>query len=113
FTILLGVFWSFVGFFPEHLYVIATFLFLSGICVGVLNVLVVTLIQLQAPKEALGRVMSLQLLGSTGIQPITFLVVGWLLGIISPAILFLLSGIILVITAGGGLFFKSIRKPTE
>ncbi|MDY0404455.1 MFS transporter [Virgibacillus sp. 179-BFC.A HS] len=110
-TILLGVFWSFVGFFPQHLYVIASFLLMSGICVGILNVLVVTLIQLQSPADAIGRVMSLQLLGSTGIQPITFLIVGWLLGVVSPAVLFLLSGIILVITAGISLCFKRIRKP--
>src|SRR5699024_1544840 len=65
FTIFLGLFWSFVGYFPDYIYVTAIFLFFSGICVGMLNVLVVTLIQLHAPIEATVRVMSLQLLGST------------------------------------------------
>src|SRR5699024_9931274 len=71
------------------------------------------LIQLHAPIEATGRVMSLQLLGSTGIQPITFLIVGWLLGIISPTLLFLFSGIILIATACISLCFKQIRKPDK
>lgn len=109
-AIFLGVFWSFVGFTPEYMYITIISLFLSGICVGMLNVLVVTLIQVHAPAEATGRVMSLQLLGSTGIQPITFLVVGWLLGIISPALLFLYSGIILIATACISLCFKQIRR---
>lgn len=108
-TIFLGIFWSFVGFTSEHLYITAAFLFLSGICVGMINVLVVTLVQIHTPSEAMGRVMSLQLLGSTGIQPITFLIVGWALGIISPTLLFLLSGIILIITASISLCFKTIR----
>ncbi|WP_317957804.1 MFS transporter [Oceanobacillus kimchii] len=109
-TILLGVFWSLVGTSPEYIYITAFFLFISGIFVGMLNVLVVTLIQVHSPPEALGRVMSLQLLGSTGIQPITFLVVGWVLGVISPTLLFLFSGIILVLTAGFSLLFKDIRR---
>ncbi|MCD5323356.1 MULTISPECIES: MFS transporter [Pontibacillus] len=112
-AIFLGVFWSFVGFTPEYLYITSLFLFLSGICVGMLNVLSVTLIQVHAPPQALGRVMSLQLLGSTGIQPITFLAVGWLLGIISPALLFLYCGIILVATAGISLMFREIRNPSS
>ncbi|SES05039.1 Major Facilitator Superfamily protein [Gracilibacillus ureilyticus] len=108
-AILLGVFWSFVGWAPEYLYLTALFLFFSGIFVGMINVLAVTLVQVHSPPEAIGRVMSLQLLGSTGIQPITFLVVGWLLEIISPTLLFLLSGILLIVTAVISLFFKDIR----
>lgn len=109
-TVLLGLFWSFVGFVPEQIYITALFLFLSGICIGMINVLVVTLLQVHTPAEAIGRVMSLQLLGSTGIQPITFLLVGWLLEIISPTLLFLFSGVILVLTAGISLCFKQIRQ---
>ncbi|MCZ0702270.1 MFS family permease [Natronobacillus azotifigens] len=109
-TIVLGIFWSFVGLVPEFLYLTALFLFFSGIFVGMLNVVVITLVQLYSPPEATGRVMSLQILGSTGIQPITFLVVGWLLEIISPTLLFLCSGIILVTVAGISLLFKDIRN---
>lgn len=109
-TITLGILWSFVGFFPNHLYITAVFLFVSGICIGMLNVLVITLIQMHSPVDATGRVMSLQLLGSTGIQPITFLIVGWSLELISPALLFLFSGIILATTAIVSLCFKSIRE---
>lgn len=109
-TILLGLFWSLIGVFSEHLSLLSALLFISGVFIGGLNVLIVTLIQLHSPKVAMGRVMSLQLLSSTGIQPVTFLIVGSILGIISTQLLFLISGIILIMTALFTLTNKDIRQ---
>lgn len=110
-AVVLGGIWSLVGVFQNKLAVISTILFFSGICIGVLNVLILTLIQRKSPKNAIGRVMSLQLLGSTGIQPVSFLIVGWLLDIISVTTLFILSGLIISITSLISLMSKNIRQP--
>lgn len=109
-TILLGLFWSLIGIFSDQLPVLSALLFMSGMLIGGLNVLIVTVIQLNSPADAMGRIMSLQLLSSTGIQPITFLIVGSILGIISVQLLFLFCGAVLIMTALLTLFNKNIRK---
>lgn len=109
--ILLGGIWSFVGVFPSSLEVVTTILFFSGACIGILNVLILTLIHKSSPKNALGRIMSLQLLGSTGIQPLSFLVVGWLLDLISVTTLFVLSGLLISFTSLISIINKNIRHP--
>ncbi|QKS73033.1 MFS transporter [Paenalkalicoccus suaedae] len=109
-AILLGISWSFVGFLSESLFMISSILFISGLSIGVLNVLILTLIQKKSPSHAVGRVMSLQLLGSTGIQPLSFLLVGWLLDIISVEMLFLLGGGLIAGTAIVSLSNKNIRR---
>jgi hypothetical protein len=83
---------------------------MSGMLIGGLNVLIVTVLQLNSPADAMGRIMSLQLLSSTGIQPITFLFVGSILGVISVELLFLFCGAVLIMTALLTLFNQDIRK---
>ncbi|SDL37606.1 MFS transporter [Lacicoccus qingdaonensis] len=109
-TILLGLFWSLVGIFSDQLTILSALLFMSGMLIGGLNVLIVTVLQLNSPADAMGRIMSLQLLSSTGIQPITFLIVGSILGVISVELLFLFCGAVLIMTALLTLFNQDIRK---
>lgn len=96
-TALLGSCWTLIGYFSSNLGLMLGLLLISGLFIGALNVLIVTLIQFNSPKIAMGRVMSLQLLSSIGVQPFAYLLVGSILGLISVQTLFLVSGIILII----------------
>lgn len=109
-TALLGISWSLTGFFSSGLGLLLLNLFISGLFIGVLNVLIVTLIQSNTPETAIGRVMSLQLLSSTGIQPLTLLLVGSVLGLISVQSLFLISGMALILILALTLASKETRK---
>jgi len=64
----------------------------AGLCAGLLNVLVVSLLLELSPQRLLGRVMSLLLLGSTGLQPFSFLLSGYVIDAAGVTALFLAGG---------------------
>ncbi len=91
----LGIFFSFLWTFivrPEHFIIICVLLALSGVAIGSINVLFITLLQLHSPQEILGKVMSIQLMGSVGLQPLSFLITGIVIDNYSLQTTFLLGG---------------------
>lgn len=91
----LGIVFSFLWTFivrPEHFIIICVLLALSGVAIGSINVLFITLLQLHSPQEILGKVMSIQLMGSVGLQPLSFLITGIVIDNYSLQTTFLLGG---------------------
>lgn len=92
---LLGIVFSLLWTFivrPDHFILISVLLGLAGIAIGSINVIFITLLQLHSPKEILGKVMSIQLMGSVGLQPLSFLISGLLIDNYSLQTAFLLGG---------------------
>jgi MFS family permease len=87
----LGCVWSIVG-FQWHEYILVVVLGITGLCVGVVNVLFITVLQTQTPLHILGRVMALQLFGSIGLQPVSLLLSGWVVSFTGIRTLFLCGG---------------------
>ncbi len=105
--------WAFIV-KPEKFIIICVLLALSGVLVGSINVIFITLLQLHSPQDILGKVMSIQLMGSVGLQPLSFFITGIIIDNYSLQTVFLLGGIsifiislILIITFLKG---KKIQK---
>ena len=64
-----------LGTAPSLIYALG-FLLAAGLGSGIINVLLITLIQLMTAKELLGRVMSLILVGSFGLSPVSQFLAG-------------------------------------
>lgn len=62
------------------------------------------------PNEKLGRVASVDLLGSLGLLPISYVLAGWLSDSFGPAAVFLTSGLLMVILNSLPLFLRGIRE---
>lgn len=89
--IVFSLLWTFIV-RPEQYIIICVLLALSGIAIGSINVIFITLLQLHSPQEILGKVMSIQLMGSVGLQPLSFLISGILIDKYSLQTAFLLGG---------------------
>ncbi|WP_226567853.1 MFS transporter [Bacillus stratosphericus] len=91
-----GVIWA--GFtFITDIRITFVLLCLTGILIGVINVLFITALQTSSPKYLLGRVMSLQFMGSTGLQPLSYFFTGLLISLTSLQITFLIAGLIIFV----------------
>jgi len=73
-------------------------LIVTGACLGVLNVLFLTQVQSLTPGHLLGRVMGIQLVGSMGLQPISFLLASWSIDHVGLAPVFLAGGTLVAVT---------------
>jgi MFS family permease len=89
--IVFSLLWSFIV-RPDHFILISVLLGLAGIAIGSINVIFITLLQLHSPQEILGKVMSIQLMGSVGLQPLSFLISGILIDNYGLQTAFLLGG---------------------
>jgi MFS family permease len=93
-----GALWTAIGWIPHAVAVMAV-LAGAGLWLGILNVVAATAIQVYAPPHLLGRVLSLQHLGIVGLQPVSFLVSGWVMEPFGTPAVFEASGVVLVLTA--------------
>ncbi|QYJ14534.1 hypothetical protein Rxycam_00330 [Rubrobacter xylanophilus DSM 9941] len=82
---------------------------LSGACSGLANALLITLLQLRAPEEFLGRVMGLVYLGSFGLIPVSQLLAGTVAEAFGVRAVFPLgaSVMFLALVAGGRWLVRS------
>jgi MFS family permease len=62
------------------------------------------------PNEKLGRVTSVDALGSLGLLPISYVLAGWLSDSLGPATVFLIGGSLMVILNSLPLFLRGIRE---
>ncbi len=95
-ALLTNVALGFLGVVPQFVYGLGLLL-IAGVGSGILNVLLITLIQLRTPKALLGRVMSLILVGSFGLSPLSQFLAGAFAERFSVILLFPLGASISII----------------
>jgi MFS family permease len=81
---------------------------LAGTSYGFSNVLVITWLQRYVSKEMMGRVMSIVMLCSTGLVPLSA-ALGGFIAEYSLTVLFALNGALLVVTVGLALLNSKLR----
>lgn len=88
----------------------AAAIFVVGLTMGFANAVLITLIQQWAPRELLGRVMSLLLLGSLGSFPLSVAVAGFLIRHFGPSPFFPIVGVTLAVAVLGALTQRNVRE---
>lgn len=91
-----GIIWG-VFSWLNSTWIVLALLCVMGFLIGIINVLFITILQTSSPKHLLGRVMSLQFMGSTGIQPISYFVTGLLISLMSLQITYVIAGSIIIV----------------
>lgn len=83
---------------------------LAGFSIGIFSIIWVTLLQELVPVEKLGRVSSIDMMGSYVFLPIGIAFIGVLADRIGPSPVFILGGIITILLVSLGLCFRNIRR---
>lgn len=109
FGAILGMLWTGVG-LADNFYVAAAVLTTAGFCAGVLNVIFITLLQTLTPTHVLGRIVSLQLMGSTGLQPVSFVLSGWATEVVGLRVLFFVGGGLVTAACVAGMILPSVHN---
>lgn len=84
--------------------------FLLGCSIGFFSIIWITVIQERVPEEMLGRVNSIDLLGSLGLLSIGYAIVGVLVDYLGPAQVFIMSGLLITVLAILALRVRDIRN---
>ncbi len=104
---LLGVGLGLIGIAPGVV-VVTGLMFLMGLGVGFINVNVVTWVQQRTETAMLGRVMSLMMLGSVGLAPISLVITGVIIDA-QATFVFVAAGAIILVAVGLGLVWRADR----
>jgi MFS family permease len=98
--------------FPHNIvpFVVLPAAFLVGFGLNVMQIIWVTLLYELVPSDKLGRVSSVDLLGSLGLLPIGYVLAGWLGDRVGPAAVFLLGGIVIVLLNLLPMLLRDIRR---
>ena len=107
-AIALGVGLAMLGLAPE-LWMAMVVTFPMGVCVGLINVLLISWLQVRVEEAMLGRVMSLVMLAGVGLTPISLAVAGLLIDT-SVGALFLGAGGIVLAAAAFGIVSGAARR---
>ena len=109
-ALILGMIWSIFSYSSSRLVIMVSIL-TAGLLLGIINVLFLTTIQQLTPAFLVGRVMSIQFLCSTGLQPVSYMITGVLLDKFNINNLYLISGgIISLLSILRLVYSKKIRK---
>ncbi len=81
-----------------------------GASIAILNLIWAHTLQEMVPREQLGRVSSIDQLGSFALIPVGTAVAGWATGLIGASQLFLIGGLLSAALAVLGLMLPAIRK---
>lgn len=84
--------------------------FVVGFGINIMQIIWVTLLYELVPSEKLGRVSSVDLLGSLGLLPVGYVLAGWLGDRLGPAVVFLSGGMVMVVLNSIPLFLRDIRE---
>ena len=96
--------------FSQSLILAMLALFLGGACVTVFSVLWEATLQERVPNEALGRVASVDMLGSIALLPLGFLVVGRGVASLGLTSSILIGGGVVAVLAGLALTNRAVRE---
>jgi MFS family permease len=92
-------------------FVILPAAFVVGMGMSVMDVIWATLLyELVVPSHKLGRVASVDLLGSLGLLPLGYVFAGWISDRQGPAEVFLFGGLVMVFLNALPLFLRDIQK---
>ena len=83
---------------------------LAGFSIGIFSIIWVTLLQELVPVEKLGRVSSIDMMGSYVFLPIGLAFIGVLTDRFGPSPIFIVGGILTVLLLSIGLCFRDIRQ---
>ena len=83
---------------------------LSGCSLGIFSIIWTTLLQELVPVEKLGRVSSINLMGSYIFLPIGLAFIGILTDRFGPSLIFIFGGILTILLLSIGLCFRDIRR---
>ncbi len=112
---ILGVTWSGLGLGIAALGLIAVtlpaaaVLFLTGLLMGYVQILFITWLQKRTPGQMMGRVMSLMMFASIGLQPISEAITG-VIARVDPSILFVGGGILMTAITLVALISPALRR---
>jgi MFS family permease len=103
----LGIGLALIGIAPG-VPVVTGLMFAMGLGVGFVNVIVITWIQRRTETAILGRVMSLMMLASVGLAPLSLVISGALIDV-QPTLVFVASGVLILVAVGLGLLWRADR----
>ncbi len=83
---------------------------LSGACMAVGGLIWINTLQELVPRDQLGRVSSIDYLGSFALMPVGFALIGWATDLFGASMVFILSGIVTATLALLGLFHPAVRN---
>lgn len=92
------------------IYVLVICALLNGAALEIVNLVWTNLLQEMVPPEKMGRVSSVDMLGSFVLLPVGFALTGWLVDTIGVTAVFISSGVITTIVCALALLHPVIRK---
>jgi MFS family permease len=95
---------------PVPIVVMALAALINGACLEVDNLVWTHTLQEQVPREKLGRVVSIDSVGSYVLMPVGFAVSGWATDALGAPAVFLIGGGLTALVAGLGLLHPAIRQ---
>lgn len=107
--VMMGASFIAAGFTP-HLIPMLFEIFTIGFFLNVFNITLISLYQMRLPSESLGKIMSLIIAVSLSLQPISYGVMGVVLGYIGTFWTFFISGAIILLSAIGVYRLKELNE---
>ncbi len=84
-------------------------MFVIGFSLNIFNITLISLYQIRLPRESLGKIMSLIIAVSLSLQPISYGVVGAVMGYVGTFYVFIISGFIILLSAIGVYRLKELN----
>jgi MFS family permease len=85
-------------------------MFVIGFSLNVFNITLISLYQIRLPRESLGKIMSLIIAVSLSLQPISYGVVGAVMGYVGTFYVLIISGLIILLSAIGVYRLKELNS---
>jgi MFS family permease len=84
-------------------------MFVIGFSLNVFNITLISIYQIRLPRESLGKIMSLIIAVSLSLQPISYGIMGAVMGYIGTFYAFIISGTIILLSAIGVYRLKELN----
>jgi DHA3 family tetracycline resistance protein-like MFS transporter len=84
--------------------------FVIGASITVFGLIWINTLQELVPPELLGRVSSVDQLGSFALLPLGFALTGWATDLVGPSVVFVAGGLLTATIIGLGLLHPAIRR---
>ena len=97
------------GFTPQLIPLLIE-MFIMGFMLNIFNITLIAIYQIRLPRASLGKIMSLIIAVSLSLQPISYGVVGAIIGYVGVFKALLISGIVILISAIGVYRIKELNE---
>jgi DHA3 family tetracycline resistance protein-like MFS transporter len=95
---------------PIGLFGVALALLINGIAMSCFTLVWINTLQEQVPRELMGRVVSVDMLGSFVLLPVGYGVAGWATDLLGAPLVFIVGGALTMALIGLGLLHPAIRR---